>query len=98
MIQIISDNQSEWAQWMAEVMERLEEDTPINRMLVVAETEEGNEIIEFMNCSNDDIHYLGSLLQKEAIKHEIAEELGLDFDNWEYMDNDQMIKFYRKEN
>lgn len=88
MIQIISDNQSKYAQWMAEVMERLEEDAPINRMLIVAETEEGNQIIEFMNCCNDDIHYFGGLLQKEAIKHDIAEEFGLDYDNWEYLDND----------
>lgn len=86
MVQIISDKPSEWVVWLGEVIERLEEYPSVQRMVVVAETndEDNSQIIEFMNCNTNDVYYVGGLLQKEAIKHEFAEEFGLDDDSWEY--------------
>lgn len=87
MVQIISDKQSDWVEWLGNVIDRLEDYPNITRMVVFAKTEEDEEnshaqIIEFMNCDTDDIFHIGGVLQKEAIKHEMAEEFGLD-DNWE---------------
>ena len=86
MVQIISDKPSNWIVWMGEVMERLEKYPSVSRMIVVAETsdKDSSQIIEFMNCNTDDVYYLGGLLQKEAIKHEFAEEFGLDDETWDY--------------
>lgn len=87
MIQIISDKPSSWAEWLCGVMGRLEEYPPISRMVIVAETDAdddvSHQIIEFMNCSPNDVYQLGGLLQKESIKHELLEELGIDDDAWE---------------
>lgn len=90
MIQIISDRPSDWSVWFAEVMERLDEYPSISRVLVVAEANDENnsQIIEFMNCSTDDVYYFGGVLQKEAIKHEFAEEFGLDDESWDYYDEE----------
>lgn len=87
MVQIISDKSSDWVNWLGEVISRMEEYPDISRMVVFARTEndENNshaQIIEFMNCDTDDIYHIGGILQKEAIKHEMAEEFGLE-DNWE---------------
>lgn len=92
MVQIISDRQSDWVVWLGEVAERLEKYPSISRMVVVAETEEDEEkshaqIVEFMNCDTDDIYHIGGILQKEAIKHEMIEEFGIN-DDWEIDEHD----------
>ena len=88
MVQIISDKSSDWVNWLAEVISRLENYSDISRMVVFAKAnnEENNsraQIIEFMNCDTDDIYLIGGVLQKEAIKHEIVEELGFEDESWE---------------
>lgn len=85
MVQIISDRPSDWADWLGEVVERLGEYPSVSRMVVVADIDNdvNSQIIEFMNCSTDDIYYIGGVLQKEAIKHELVEELGIEDDSWE---------------
>ena len=90
MIQIISDKHSDWAVWLGKVMERFDEYPSISRILVVAEADDENnsQVIEFMNCSTDDVYYIGGVLQKEAIKHEFAEEFGLDDEYWDYDEED----------
>lgn len=90
MVQIISDKPSDYVIWLGEVIERLEKYPSVQRMLVVAETNDENnsQIIEFMNCNTDDVYYIGGVLQKEAIKHEFAEEFGLDDEFWEYETED----------
>lgn len=89
MVQIISDRQSDWVDWIGEVIARLEELPPVSRMMIVADIDKsGTQIIEFMNCSTDDVYHMGAVLQKEAIKHEFAEEFGLN-DGWDYDDNEE---------
>lgn len=86
MVQIISDKPANWLTWIGEVVEYLEKFPNISRMVVAAcadENDGGSQIIQFMNCSTDDVYYIGGVLQKEAIKHEMAEEFGLDDESWE---------------
>lgn len=89
MVQIISDKTSNYVNWFAEVIDRLGEYPDISRIVVFASTERDEnksqtQIIDFMNCDYDDIYYIGSLLQKEAIKHEMAEDYGLNDDEYEF--------------
>lgn len=91
MVQIISDRPSNWLTWIGGVVERLEKYPDVTRIAVIAdiEDEDCRQVIEFMNCSTDDVYYLGGLLQKEAIKHEMMSELGIDDDGWEEEDDDE---------
>lgn len=87
MIQIISDKPSDLAEWLCGVIDRLEEYSSVSKVVVIAQADKdddtSHQIIEFMNCNVDDVYYLGGLLQKEAIKHEMLEELGVEDECWE---------------
>ena len=89
MVQIISDRPSNWLTWIGGVVERLEKYDNVERMAIIADVEDENctQVIEFMNCSTDDVYYLGGLLQKEAIKHEMMGEFGLEDEYWEEEDD-----------
>ena len=89
MVQIISDKSSDWMKWLAEAVERLGDYPDISQMVLFANTKDDEpqshtRVIEFMNCDYDDIYSIGGLLQKEAIKHEMAEEFGLDDEDYEF--------------
>ena len=88
MVQIISDKPSNWLTWVGGVVERLEKHPSVSRMAIIADIEgdDCSQVIEFMNCTIDDVYYLGGLLQKEAIKHEMMEEFGLDDEYWDEED------------
>lgn len=89
MVQIISDKPSNLINWIAEVLEHLtNENSSVSRMVIISETDDtedelGYQTIEFMNCNTNDIYRLGGVLQKEAIKHELIDELALDDESWE---------------
>lgn len=87
MVHIISDRQSDWVKWFGEVISRLEKYKNVSQLLIVANVDnvddDGNShVIEFMNCNTDDVYYYGGIIQKEAIKHEMIEELGIEDDSW----------------
>ena len=89
MVQIISDRPSDWMEWISGVIERLlDEHQSVSRMAVIVDVgnDTNTQIIEFMNCSTDDVYHLGGLLQKEAVKHELMEELGINNEYWEEED------------
>lgn len=90
MVQIISDKPSNWITWVGEAVEHLQ-GYPVQRMIIVADIDnkENHNIIEFMNCSTDDVYRLGGVLQKEAIKHEMAEDFGLDDESWEEYEGEE---------
>lgn len=84
MTELITDKPSKWKDWLCEIINHLEEFDDIERMILVAEPndEYGTQLIDFMNCNTDDMYYYGGVIQKEAIKHEMSIELGLE-DDWE---------------
>lgn len=92
MVQIVSDKPSDWICWVRGVVERLlDEHQSISKMVIIADVgdDTNTQIIEFMNCSTNDVYYLGGVLQKEAIKHELVEEFGIsDDEHWEEFEED----------
>lgn len=86
MVQIVSDKPSDWMGWVNGVIERLlNKHQSISKMAIIADIgdELNTQVIEFMNCTTNDVYFLGGVLQKEAIKHEMIEELGMEDDYWE---------------
>ena len=84
MVQIVSDKQTPLVEWITGVLDRLG-DFDVSQVVLVAQTTDPDtpQLIEFMNCNTDDMYYFGGVIQKEAVKHEIREELGLDDEDWE---------------
>jgi len=81
MIQIISGSQYEWLDFFSEVIADLEEHSDEIQAIVVTTILNNEEVpahIDYLNCCPDDIYHIGAMLQKEAIIHEIKEELDLE--------------------